>query len=81
MSKKAAKLHRRQFLSTTLSAAGAAVMAPTIIPSSALGRDGAAAPSERIVMGGIGIGRRGTYDLSCFLPQPDVQFVAICDIK
>ena len=24
---------------------------------------------------------RGTYDLSCFLPQPDVQFVAVCDVK
>ena len=81
MSKKETQLPRRQFLKSTLSAAGAAVVAPMIIPSSALGRDGAVAPSERIVMGGIGIGGRGTYDLSCFLPQPDVQFVAICDVK
>ena len=29
----------------------------------------------------IGIGNRGTYDLSCFFPQPDVQFVAVVDIK
>ena len=43
--------------------------------------DGAVAPSERIVLGGIGIGRRGSYDLSCFLPEPDVQFVAICDVQ
>jgi hypothetical protein len=81
MSKRPTQLHRRRFLSTAVSAAGAAVMAPTIIPSSALGRDGAVAPSERIILGGIGIGRRGTYDLGCFLPQPDVQFVAIADIK
>src|SRR6186713_3128441 len=80
MSKKALPLHRRRFLKTALSA-GAAVMAPTIIPSSALGRDGAVAPSERIVLGGIGIGSRGTYDLGCFLDQPDVQFVAVCDVK
>src|SRR5687768_16907452 len=73
--------HRRQFLKTALSAAGAAVMAPTIIPSSALGRDGAVAPSERIVVGGIGIGNRGTYDLGCFLEQKDVQFAAVCDVK
>ncbi len=53
----------------------------TIIPSSALGRDGAVAPSERIVVGGIGIGNRGTYDLGCFLEQKDVQFAAVCDIK
>jgi len=81
MSKKSAQLHRRRFLKTTLTAAGAAVAAPTIIPSSALGLDGAVAPSERIVIGGIGIGNRGTYDLGCFLEQDDVQFVAVCDVK
>ena len=80
MSKQANHLHRRRFLKTAL-AAGAAVMAPQIIPSSALGRDGAVAPSERIVVGGIGIGNRGTYDLGCFLEQKDVQFVAVCDVK
>ena len=80
MSKKVSQVHRRRFLKTALSA-GAAVMAPQIIPSSALGRDGAVAPSERIVLGGIGIGNRGTYDLGCFLDQKDVQFVAVCDVK
>ena len=79
---KAAKQHpRRQFLKSAIQATGAAVMAPTIIPSSALGRDGAVAPSERVVIGGIGIGNRGSYDLSCFLEQKDVQFAAICDVK
>jgi predicted dehydrogenase len=68
-------------LKRSLSAAGGAVVAPTIIPSSALGRDGAVPPSERITVGGIGIGNRGTYDLGCFLQQPDVQFAAVCDIK
>src|ERR1700681_2570633 len=80
MSKNITPFHRRRFLKTALSA-GAAVMAPQIIPSSALGRDGAVAPSERITVGGIGIGNRGTYDLGCFLEQKDVQFVAVCDIK
>ena len=81
MAKQAARIPRRRFLKTALSAAGTVVMAPTIIPSSALGRDGAVAPSERIVIGGIGIGNRGTYDLGCFLEQKDVQFVAVCDVK
>ena len=80
MSRKPTHLHRRQFIKTALSAS-AVVMAPQIIPSSALGRDGAVAPSERIVLGGIGIGNRGTYDLGCFLEQRDVQFVAVCDVK
>lgn len=81
MSKKSPLVPRRQFLKASAAAAGAAIMAPTIIPSSALGRDGAVAPSERIVVGGIGIGNRGTYDLGCFLEQKDVQFVAVCDVK
>ena len=72
--------HRRRFLKTALKA-GAALMAPGVIPGAVLGKDGIVAPSERIVLGGIGIGNRGTYDLGCFLPQPDVQFVAVADIK
>ena len=73
------KLTRRKFLKrATTSAAGLAI-APTFIPASALGRDGAVPPSERIVLGGIGIGGRGTHVLSTMLPEPDVQFVAICD--
>ncbi len=73
--------NRRNFLKTSVTAASAAVALPTIIPSSAIGRDGAVPPSERIVVGGIGIGNRGTYDLGCFLEQSDVQFAAVCDIK
>ena len=81
MSKKKVRISRRRFLGTTMAASATAVMAPTIIPSSALGRDGAVPPSERIVVGGIGIGNRGTYDLGCFLEQNDCQFVAVCDVK
>ena len=75
---------RRGFLRRGLvagSAVGAAVSAPMIIPSSALWLDGVVPPSERIRVGGIGIGRRGEYDLGCFLQQPDVEFVAVCDVK
>ena len=81
MSNHSAPRSRRQFLKTTISATTAVAVAPTVIPSSALGRDGAVPPSERIVVGGIGIGRRGGYDLGCFLQQKDVQFVAVADIK
>lgn len=80
MQESATKTSRRSFLQTAATT-GAAAMAPMFIPASALGRDGAVAPSERIIVGGIGIGRRGGYDLSCFLPQKDVQFVAVADIK
>jgi len=81
MSQPRTKVPRRSFLKAAASAASAAVLAPTIIPSSALGRNGVAAPSERVIVGGIGIGNRGTYDLGCFLEQPDVEFAAVCDIK
>ena len=71
-------LDRRTFLKRTLAAAGTLAL-PTLIPGSALGKNGAVAPSERIVVGGIGIGGRGTHDLNWMLPEPDVQFVAVCD--
>jgi predicted dehydrogenase len=72
--------NRRRFMKTAL-AASAALMGPQVIPGSALGKDGAVAPSQRITVGGIGIGNRGTYDLGCFLEQTDVQFLAVCDVK
>ena len=78
---RAPKPSRRRFLKTTLSAVGVATVGPMIIPCSALGRNGTVPPSERIVVAGIGIGNRGTYDLGCFLEQPDVQFAAVCDVK
>ncbi len=74
------KMNRRDFLKKTL-AASATVAAPSLIPASALGRDGWVAPSERIVMGGIGIGGRGTHDLGWMIGEPDVQVVAICDVR
>jgi hypothetical protein len=74
-------IDRRRFLKSTLSTAGAAFAAPMFIPGRVLGLDGAVPPSERVIVGGIGIGRRGSYDLSCFFEQNDVDFAAVCDIK
>ncbi len=71
------KLTRRRFLA----ASGLAAAAPVIIPGSALGKNGAVAPSNRIVLGAIGIGPRGRYVLQCMLNEPDVQFVAVCDVQ
>jgi hypothetical protein len=71
---------RRRFLKSTIKAGGL-LLAPQIVHGSVLGLNGAVSPSERIVLGGIGLGNRGTYDLSCFLGEEDVQFVAVCDIK
>jgi predicted dehydrogenase len=76
---KSKTLTRRRFLKRVAMAASA-VPLPYFIPASALGRDGAVAPSERIVMGGIGIGGRGSYDLGVMLAERDVQWVAVCDV-
>ncbi|MCU0872391.1 MAG: Gfo/Idh/MocA family oxidoreductase [Pirellulaceae bacterium] len=71
---------RRDFLKRSTALAGAATL-PAVLPARVLGRDGSAAPSQRIVLGAIGIGPRGNHVLNCFLPQPDVQFAAICDVR
>ena len=73
-------MSRRQLLKRALVAGGAFAI-PNIIPASALGRGGAVAPSERIVMGAIGLGGRGSGDLGWMLGESDVQFVAVCDVR
>lgn len=79
-SKHLSKRNRRQFLKTAAQA-GAIVTAPMILPTSVLGLNGAVPPSERVVLAGIGIGGRGTFDMRMLLREPDVQAVAICDAK
>lgn len=74
-----ANLNRRQFLKHTACAASVAV--PLFIPAAALGRAGRIPPSERIVMGSIGVGGMGSGDMNAFLGIPDVQVVAVCDVK
>ena len=70
--------NRREFLTA---AAAAAVACPYVITSSALGAPGRPAASERIVMGGIGIGNMGSGDQGAFLGRGDVQYVAVCDVR
>jgi HEAT repeat protein len=59
----------------------AALAAPTIITSSALGANGRPPASERLVLAGIGMGGRGQGDLSDFMNHPEAQVVAVCDVK
>ncbi len=71
---------RRRFL-RRLVQSSAVIVVPSLVPASVLGRNGRVPPSERIVLGGMGVGNRGSFVLSWMLPEPDVQFVAICDAK
>lgn len=77
--KKAGMLSRRKFLKTSaVTAAGMAWLGPTIVPASVFGAD---APSNRITVGMIGMGRQAYYsNLKSFLNSPDTQVVAVCDV-
>ncbi len=69
-------LTRRGFLKGA-AAAGAVVTLPAIVPSSVLGAD---APSNKILMGAIGIGGMGRGDLGGFLGDSRVHYVGVCDV-
>jgi len=74
-------MDRRRFLKQAARLAAVAAAAPYVVTSSALGADGTVSPSERIVMGFIGVGGRGSALLRNFLGLADSQVVAVCDVK
>jgi len=74
--RKTYEVTRRQFLKGT-AVATAGFLAPTIVPASVFGAD---APSERITIGFIGVGRMGTGDLRELMGFKQVQIVAVCDV-
>jgi predicted dehydrogenase len=65
-----------------VSTTAAAVAAPYFVPGSALGLDGAVAPSERITIGSIGLGIHGMgWNLrDGFLKLKDARVLAVCDV-
>lgn len=73
------RLNRRQFIGRATAMAAAAGF-PTIIPSSAMGLNGTTAPSNRLTMGCIGVGGRGSGNMGGFLERADIQVVAVCDV-
>jgi predicted dehydrogenase len=73
-------INRRQFLKSATGVAAGAIVFPTVIPSSVLGQDGSVAPSNRMVMGAIGVGSQGSGNMRGFLGKKEVQMVAVCDI-
>lgn len=74
-------INRRQFLKkATVAAAGAAVF-PYVVSSSALGKAGSVAASERITLGFIGTGGQGMNNMHGFLRNRQAQVVAVCDVN
>lgn len=72
------QLNRRRFLQGT---SAAVFGAPLFVPAAALGRDGGTAPSERITMGFIGVGKQAHGHLRHFVRRPEVQVLAVCDVQ
>ena len=70
-------ISRRNFLSRSAAAAGAALAWPAIVPSSVFGAN---APSNRITMGSIGVGGQGSGNMRGFNGQPGCQVIAVCDV-
>jgi len=70
---------RRQFLKRSGVLAGALGL-PSIVPSSVLGAEGTVAPSNRVVLGCIGMGIQGMGNMRTFRWNKEVQVVAICDV-
>ena len=73
-------LTRRSFLKQTTGLALTAAALPSLAPSAALGRAGKVAPSDRVVVGCIGVGPQGQGDMGNFLNKKDAQVVAVCDV-
>lgn len=80
MSRPSGSVSRRQFAAKA-AAIGACAASPIVNPGALRAQSPTPPPSDRIVMGAIGIGGRGMEDLKHFLADPRVQVVANCDIR
>lgn len=72
------RIGRRSFIKTV---AAASLVLPNIIKSRTWGDAARPSPSNRLVMAGIGMGGRGSEDLNEFMSCPEIQAVAVCDVK
>lgn len=70
-------MNRRSFLKSALLSG----TAPLVVPGAVLGLNGATAPANRILFGGIGMGNRAMYILPNFLAFTDLQFAAVSDAR
>ena len=72
-------ISRRTLLRTAAQAAAGAAALPYLVPSTALGDDQKAAPSERITLAHIGVGARGRDLFRGFQQCDSAQSVAVVD--
>jgi predicted dehydrogenase len=69
-------ISRRSFIKKA--AAGAAAV--TIVPRFVLGGPGFTAPSDTLYIAGIGVGGKGTSDLTGFAKNPKAKIAFLCDV-
>ena len=74
-------LNRRQFIKDASLASGALLGFPTLLRSQTLGNGDKVAANSRIGMGFIGTGGIAKGHLASFPGLPDVQPIAVCDVK
>ena len=75
------ELNRRNFIKRSATFAASVIVAPSLIPASALGKNGSVAPSDRINLVMIGSGNQGLNDMGEFLKDSRVQITGICDVN
>jgi predicted dehydrogenase len=74
------RINRRRFLKKVAGVSVAVVGFPYFVRPSALGKAGSISASNRITIGCIGVGGRGTGVMQSLLATGDVQVVSICDV-
>ena len=78
MSKNEQKTTRRRFLQDSTASAAAVTLGLSAVGGPAIGT--ARGANEKIRVGFIGVGNRGTQLLDGFLQQDDVEVAALCDV-
>ena len=75
------RISRRTFVRSMLGGMAGLMGVPALVPSRVLGGSGQTAPSDRIVLGCIGVGGMGTGHARRFLQYQDVRVAAVCDVR
>ena len=71
-------MERRSFLKSAAATAAGTMIFPTIVPASVMGKN---APSNKIHIGQIGVGRIArSHDMAETFKYDQAQFVAVCDV-
>lgn len=73
-------MQRREFIKTTSAVLAAGMAAPAIRVAAQSEGGRAIPPSEKIIVGAIGVGGRGMQVVNDFMENPEVELAAVCDV-